>query len=341
MISSNLRLIDDPDRAAVGATAHEFLKWLGGPSLMRIAGRDPSRRRALAVLLHGNEPSGLVALHRFLVSGSVPAVELHVFVGAVEAALAEPRFAHRMLPGRRDLNRCFVPPFADRDGSLALEALNHLLALDCECLVDLHNTTGETPPYGIMTVRDRVHLGLISLFGKRAILSDIRLGTLIEAFDHVAPAVTIECGRAFDPASDAVAIRGLEHYAMLDTPPIEGEHEEIVELGDPIRVMLNRDTRVAFGAGAVDGVDLTFKAELDQHNFEMVDAGACLGWIQSGRWPLDARDARGAQRSTELFYADDGILRARRAMMPIMVTTDATVAAEDCLCYVVSPRGRQ
>ena len=315
----------------------ELLRSLGGPTLLRIAGRDSSRRRGLCVLLHGNEPSGLVALHSFLTSSIVPAVDLFVFIGAVEAALEPPGFSHRMLPGRRDLNRCFRPPYDDGDGQLAALALERLLALECEALVDLHNTTGETPPYGIMSVRDEPHLGLISLFGTKAILSDLRLGTLIEAFDHHTPAVTVECGRAFDPRSDAIARAGLERYATLHALPMAGEHEPIVELGDPIRVTLCSRAKVAFADEAVSEADLTFKAELDQHNFETVEEGASLGWMKSNGWPIRAQDARGAERSHELFYVEDGVLRARRSMMPIMVTTSPTVAAEDCLCYVVSP----
>ncbi len=47
-----------------------------------------------------------------------------------------------MLPGARDLNRCFVPPWSGPEGELAAEALRLLREAGCEALVDLHNNTG-------------------------------------------------------------------------------------------------------------------------------------------------------------------------------------------------------
>ena len=88
----------DPKTRDVGTTVEEFLTRLGGPTWIVLSGRDPLRTRAVTTLLHGNEPSGVRAIFQWLRSGTRPRVNLACFIGAVEAALAQPGFAYRHLP---------------------------------------------------------------------------------------------------------------------------------------------------------------------------------------------------------------------------------------------------
>ena len=90
-----------PDGRAIGRDPDGFLRLLAGPTWICLNGQDPSRTRAVTTLLHGNEPSGTRALHRFLLSEQQPATNVMALVASVEAALAPPGFAHRMLPGRK------------------------------------------------------------------------------------------------------------------------------------------------------------------------------------------------------------------------------------------------
>ncbi|MGL4566571.1 MAG: succinylglutamate desuccinylase, partial [Halioglobus sp.] len=105
--------IRDPAPGSGGNNVEEFLRWLDGPTCFFLSGEDPGRTRALVTLLHGNEPSGAMALWRWLRSARRPAVNVVCIVASVVAALAPPLFSHRMLPRARDLNRCFRPPFDD------------------------------------------------------------------------------------------------------------------------------------------------------------------------------------------------------------------------------------
>ena len=118
---TRLRFVDRPDPADVPADPAAFLEALGGATAVRVPGRDRSRLRIVVTLLHGNEPSGFRAIHAWLREPSEPAVDALLVIANVEAALAPPGFANRMLPDRRDLNRCFLGPFDDADGALARE----------------------------------------------------------------------------------------------------------------------------------------------------------------------------------------------------------------------------
>jgi hypothetical protein len=330
-----LRRLEAPASGDVPETPEAFLRDLGGPALLRVPGRDPSRSRAVATLLHGNEPSGLRALHHWLRRGETPAVDVLVLLGGVEAALAPPGFAHRMLPGRRDLNRCFRAPFEGGEGALAAELLGALESARPEALIDIHNTTGHTPPYGVGPSAGARQLGIVALFAERFLRSDLRLGALVEASDARCPSVTIECGRAGDPAADAVARAGLERFLRaghLDAAAGAG----VRVLADPVRVEVSAGARVTYGDGPEPPYDLTVARDVDRHNFETLDCGAPIGWLgRRDAWPVVARGADGREISRELFDAEDGVLRARCPLVPIMMTTDAGIAASDCLFYVV------
>ena len=106
-----LRFIENPDVAEIGNSPEEFLNWLGQAGCIFLEGENPERTRAFVTLLHGNEPSGARALFQWLKSGRRPAVNVLCFLPSVQAALQPPVYSHRMLAGRRDLNRCFRPPF--------------------------------------------------------------------------------------------------------------------------------------------------------------------------------------------------------------------------------------
>jgi hypothetical protein len=330
--------IDNPAPDEVGPSARAWLERLPGPCVVRVTGRDRSRRRAVGALLHGNEPSGLVAVHRLLRSGAPPVTDLVCFLGAVDAAREPPGFAHRALPGARDLNRCFAPPFEGAEGRLAEAMLEVLDERPTEALVDLHNNTGHNPAYGVSRTADAAHCALVALFAGTCVVTDLSLGALFEVADQRCPAVVIECGLAGASAADEVAAAGLARFAAA--PSIAPEAEAAMRvLSHPLRVELRPGARVRLQQSRAADVALTLHDEIDRHNFERVEAGTAIGWIGAGAaWPLQAMDGSGRDRSREFFTVDaDGALRAARPLVPIMMTTNAQVAMSDCLFYLVRP----
>jgi len=334
-----LRYRDAPRREDIGTSAEEFLAALDGPTVFRIPGRDRTRTRVLVTLLHGNEPSGLRALHGWFRSEPTPATDVLCVVAAVAAAQRPATFSHRMLPGARDLNRCFRPPFVGTEGVLA-EAIGHLVrSSHAEALVDLHNNTGHNPAYGVAVHAGASELGLVSLFAERVVLSDLSLGALTEVLADELPAVTIECGRAGDPASDALALAGLTRFVEAEQLPLAPVPSGIQVFGNPIRVGVRPGVRLAFSEAPAVNADLTLTSGVDQHNFSRLDAGTVLGWVRpSLPLPIEARGAAGDDRAADFFEIADGRLKTRVAMVPIMMTTNIRVAAQDCLFYVVRDR---
>ncbi len=338
MSGDPVRIWEAPSPAELGETPEAFLERLERATLLRIPGRDRTHTRVFSALLHGNEPSGLRALHRWLLRGVAPAVDLLCFVGAVEAAHAEPGFAHRMLPGGRDLNRCFAPPFTGPEGRVAKALLAHLRAARCQALVDVNNNTGHNPPYAVASRTDPERLALASWFADRFVDLDLRLGTMIEATQDDFPGITLECGRAGDPAADDEAERILTRFAEAEELPRKAARPLTV-LHEPVRVSLRPGCSVAFDASPQAIADLTVVDDIDRHNFETVPPGTRVGWLgQPGEWPLEARGANGRDVSRELFSERDGCVVTQRELVPMMITTDPVIARLDCLFYVVRPR---
>ncbi len=333
---SALTTWDAPGSDAIAATPDAFLAALPGPTVIRVPGRDRTRARAVVTLLHGNEPSGFRAVHGWLRQGIVPAVDAVIVLAAVAAARLAPAFTHRKLPGGRDLNRCFRPPFAGVEGAWAAAVLGVLRAARPEALVDLHNNTGHNPAYGVGTRVDNVRLGLTALFARRFVHSTLALGALAEVTADELHAVTIECGRAGDPTADAIAAAGLTRFLGADALPLTAVPPDMTVLADPIRVAVRPGTRIAFGELPDPAADLTLRGDVDRHNFETLPPGVPVGWVRAeAAWPLVAVGAEGADVSRDYFGVRDGLLATRRAIVPIMMTTDVAAALEDCLFYVV------
>ncbi len=325
----------DPTARDAGTTLEEFLTRLSGPTWIFLTGEDPSRTRAVTTLLHGNEPSGIRAIFQWLRAGTRPCVNLACFIGAVDAALAPPGFAHRQLPDGRDLNRCFRMPFEGRDGRLAAGVLDRLRAIAPEALVDFHNTSGRSPAYGVTTRLGDPQKALTALVSDHLIVTDLRLGTLMEATEDDFPTITAECGGAGDPRSDETAMTAFRSYAMAeslwDTPQ---RCAQVKTFHHPIRVSLEAGKQVAYGAAAMPGVDLTLRTDADHLNFGILNQGEILGWVRdSSPGVVVARDAKGRDRTPELFAVDAGRLVVAQASRIMMMTTNPQIAVSDCLFY--------
>ena len=322
---------------ALDAGDEAFLRSLGGPTAIALAGRDRTRRRAVVTLLHGNEPSGMRAVRACLTAEIVPATDVLIVIGNVAAGLE----VQRSCSGGRDLNRCFLPPYEGPDGSVAEQILEAIGERRCEAVIDLHNNTGHNPAYGVGIDDRPERIGLVAPFGRRFVVSDLVLGSLMEAIDPDLPAATVECGRAGDPGADEVARRGLQRFLRSDdvVGDARGRAGEIEILDRPARVCLRSEMGLAFAERRRPGAGLTMALDIDRHNFERVPAGELVGWLDpESPWPLYTVDSRGRDFSQDLFARDGDELRTRVPLVPIMMTTDPAIARQDCLFYCVHPR---
>ncbi|MDR4495657.1 MAG: succinylglutamate desuccinylase [Nitrospirales bacterium] len=325
---------EGPKPDEVGETVEDFLQKLGRPSLLWFPGKDSSRTRAFSTLLHGNESSGVRALHRWIKEGHEPAVNLLCFIGVVHAILTEPFFSTRSVPGWRDLNRCFRPPFEGPDGAIAESLLLEFRSVKPEALIDVHNTSGRSPAYGVTTRGGRQQEFLTSLFSDHLVVTDLQLGALMEATEHDWPTVTIECGGANNHLSHEVAYQGFARYASAES--LQHATPGVTVVHHPLRVEIRPGSTIVYGTERRAGTDLCLPLDVDLFNFGILTFQDSLGWVgPKGLDVLYTKDAQGCDRSREIFSIHEQTLRLVKPSRIMMATTRQDIAQSDCLFYVL------
>ena len=328
----------NPNPDAIGPTVTEFLKRLPGQTHIHVTGQDSNRCRAVATLLHGNEPSGLHAIFDVLCQQVVPVVDIHYFIPCVDAARQAPGFIYRMLPHQKDLNRCFKEPFGDTEqDQLAQELLANLERINPECVIDIHNTSGSSPSFGVTTFRDERHDSLVSLFTNHLVVTDLLLGSLMEISESMMPAVTIECGGTEDSKSNLMASEGLLKYITLEDVLSAPHLEMSLEIfHNPLRVELQENSEIAYGDHCLLQEGVTLLPDIEHFNFGYVEPENCLGFISGNLAAnLTVMDINRQERVLDYLRLSEGELYPTRRLKLFMVTTNPEIARKDCLFYLV------
>lgn len=334
-----LNQLTDPRPEQVADSVRGFLEQLAGPTVIRLTGRDSSRCRMAITLLHGNEPSGLKAIWRLIKDGFKPAINLDVVVAHVEAAMTPPLFSLRQLPGDRDLNRCFAPPFDDRPGKIAAAILQTIEDLKPEAIVDIHNTSGDGPAFTLATELNRQVSLLSAFFSHRMIVTDLRMKTLMEIGCHKMPVVTIECGGAGGPAADECAYTGLKAYASTDD--LFAQHLALEDMDiylHPVRLELVAGCDIQYIKDLENPeeatADVLLPRNIDACNFGVITPERALGLIRDCDG-LRLKNGDGIHPIDAYFEVKEGMLYPRDRLKLFMVTTNPVIAKSDCLLYAV------
>ena len=323
-------------------TPEQFIRNLGTSTLITLHGKDRSRCRGVISLLHGNEPSGLFALHEWLKEAPTPATDTFIFLGSIEAALHEPVFSHRSLPDHRDMNRCFRPPFdTDHQGHIAAQLIDIIAERQPECIIDIHNTSGSGPNFAVATRESLPHEALTSLFTHRLIVTGLNLGALLEMSRDDLPIVTIECGGARDKHSVETARNGLRRYLHDDdvlTPKSDIEPLDVYHR--PVRLELQSECVIAYASERLPGADLTLPRDIELLNFAVVDPNTPIAWLgEDAMRHLRVVDEEGRDVFDHFFAARGGQLYPSQRLKLFMITNNPTTALTDCLLYAAAESG--
>ena len=329
-----LRVWDSPKREDIADSVTGFLQQLKGPTLIRMRGESAKLCRVLVTLTHGNEPSGAQAIHKWLKAGKRPKTDVLVILPSVKAALTAPLFHHRQLPGARDLNRCFSPPYDDEQGLLTKSILNHIRESNPEAVVDLHNTSGASNPFAVTFNHNPRKEALASLFVEHVIISRIPLGALMEQHSDI-PIITLEAGGASDPASTVMAHRSLEKYFLSED--LFGNPLPVMLYENPLRMELLPPCPIGYADHPLPETAVTINKNIESFSFTPVDEGNPLGWIE--RDPEHFFLIRQGEQTLPVknFFQRDGegILRPKCKMRLFMATQRPDIAASDCLFYFI------
>jgi len=334
----DIRYMKDPAPGALPGSCQAFLLSLAAPVVIDITGEDTSRCRVIVSLLHGNEPSGLIAIHRWLVSSAKlpkPTTNIRFILGSPEAASLPPLFSHRYLPGGKDLNRCFGSGqntgYYRRAGLIA----GAIAEVSPEVVVDLHNTSGSGPAFAVCHGITANVLSLSSFFCETIILSAIRLGALMEQ-DFSCPVITVECGGCQDEFAHELAYEGIYHLLTCETTRYFHQEREVEIVYQPHRLKLKGHQMLSYAGQNLELPGVTLKAGIEQYNFSGAGRGEVLGWLDhNGLDNLQLLDEHGEELVHEYFSVSGHQLVCAADLRIFMATAIKDIAINDCLFYVI------
>jgi len=335
---NEMNYLSNPDLVILKADYEQFLLSITGPTVIDIKGKDSSRCRVINTLLHGNEPSGLIAVHRWLTEEfklPVPETNIRIIICSVEAASVRPLFSTRYVKDGKDLNRCFGSDQETdyyRRANLIEQAIRDVAP---EAIVDLHNTSGYGPPFAVSPSITTDGLSLASFFCQTMILSSIHLGALME-LDFGCPVVTIECGGSHDEQSHEVAFEGIQHIATC--PDINYFHQEksVDVIYRPLRLQIKPGIELSYSEHDEGYEGVTLKSNIEQFNYGSACQGQMLGWLdENGLDNLQLLDDAKENVIEEYFCTRDSQLVCAVHVRIFMATTIKNIAQNDCLFYVV------
>jgi hypothetical protein len=330
--------LKDPSFQELKADYEQFLMSLISPTVIDISGEDPSRWRACITLLHGNEPSGLIAIHRWLTAHDQlpkPTTNVRLIICSVEAANSSPLFSKRSLDGGKDINRCFGQNKQHQYYQRANIIEQAIKEVSPEVIIDIHNSSGCGPAFAVSPVITPEVLSLTSYFCQTVILSGLKLGTLMEQ-NFNCPLLTIESGGSDDEQAHKVAHEGLTHLFQHESAANLSQTRSVDVIYKPLRLRLLPQVTLSYAKHdeGVNGVCLTENIEL--LNFGISRKGQMLGWLDDkGLDNLRLENSCGNNVIKEYFTLDDNKLTCFVDLRIFMATKQAKTAIDDCLFYIV------
>lgn len=314
-----------------------FLRQLKGLTVFDVQGKDVTRTRVVTTLIHGNEPSGFIALHSWLLAKTQPAVNIRFILCNPEAASLSPEFTHRYLLEAQDLNRFFSLPSDINTGicKRAHQIMQAVVEVTPEAIIDLHNTSGGSPAFGVSISDNDKILDLISLFTNKVIVTGLHVGAIMEQ-EFTAPIVTIECGGANDDQSHQIAINGINEYTNRES--IFDHHADKVDIHrHPCRIELMEGVTLGFGQHSLVTADITVRDNIEQLNNQITPIGELIGWYDKDKnLPLLAKDEQGNDQLFDMLTLKNGCIYTKQSLQIFMATSNLDIANNDCLFYATA-----
>lgn len=328
-----LQLLESLPDGFLETGARDLYTLLKGPTLVSLSGRE-QRGIFVSILLHGNEPSGLLAVQAVLKKYRDKQLPrpLYIFIGNVEAA----RYGLRQLSGQTDYNRAWPGTELPASSESRLLSRVHEMMRDKNLLlsVDLHNNTGLNPHYACINRLDPQYLRLALFFSRTVVYFKRPRGVQSIAFAELCPAVTVECGKVGDQRGVKEAANLIETcltLRSLSNDPVDNRDIDLFHTAAQVKI----PERLTFSFDD-EPADINFSHELEYMNFREVTPGTPFGDCANlTQPPFVVLNEQAEDVFGDYFKVDNGLLRVTRPVMPSMLTLDERIIRQDCFCYLM------
>jgi len=335
---SEINYLQNPLWQDLHADYEQFLLSMTGPTVIDITGKNKNKCRVINTLLQGNEPSGLIAIHRWLTTRDeklLPKTNLRFIICSVEAASTKPLLTRRFLEGSKDINRCFGVKKQQGCYERAQIIEQAIREVKPEMVIDLHNASSPGPTFSVSSVITTETLSLASFFCQTLILSDLKLGTLMEQ-NFNCPFITIECGDSLDEQAHEVAFAGICHIANCENIGYIHQEKKVEVIYRPLRLQVKNNANLSYAQHDEGYSGVTLKRNIEYFNFGGALQDEMIGWIDGNDIEnLQLLDKKGRNVIDEYFYTRENQLVCRQNLRIFKATTNKKIALSDCLFYVV------
>ncbi len=330
---SKLQQLDYLPEGILTTTPEALYKILPEPTLIHLQGQQPDPL-FVSVLLHGNEPTGFLALQQLLQKFKDQTLprSLSIFLGNIKAA----RFGLRHLENQQDFNR--VWPGTEIESCTETLLMQEIFDVMKDrrpfASLDIHNNTGLNPHYACINNLDNQFMQLASLFGRLVVYFIHPKGVQSGAFANLCPSVTLECGRpgqkhgvehAFEFLNSCLNLTELANHSI----PVR----DIDIYHTVAQVKIKENISFSFDS---ETCDLLLDKDLERMNFTEIAAGTAMGTVNHcNGFPVVALNETGEIITDNFFVLNNNELQLKRRTMPSMLTLDERVIKQDCLCYLM------
>ncbi len=329
-----LRQIDSiPDGLLTLTDITRIWKIIPEPTLLHLQGRQ-KKPLFVSVLLHGNEDTGFLAVQKLLKKyqdRELPR-SISIFFGNIEAA----RKGVRRLDGQPDYNRVWPGtelPECD-ETRLMQQVVDAMAARHPFASIDMHNNTGKNPHYGCINYLDHRFQQLAVLFSHIVVFFQTPKGVQSMAMAQLCPSITVECGKPHEPHGVQHALDFLDTVLHLESIPDQPLPPHEIDIFHTVaRVTVPEAVSFSFGEKPAD---IVFAPDLDSLNFSELPIGTPIARVRPGSGAmLQAWGEDGNDVSAEYFAVVNDRIVLTEAVMPSMLTLDAKIIRQDCLCYLM------
>ena len=144
-----------------------------------------------------------------------------------------------------------------------------------EAVVDMHNTSGTTPPFSVCYGHTSQKQKLAGLFANSLVVSQISLGSLMEQ-DFSCPVITVEVGGNLESDSLEIAREGIERYFLQDDIFAQTISRKFHH---PLRLELLPHCRLQYAGTLRKNYDLALRRDIESFNFTSIGPTQPLGHI--------------------------------------------------------------
>lgn len=324
-----LQFYNSPPPGFVETTPNKMHELLKGPSIVRIEG-EKQPPLLVSTLLHGNEPTGILAVQKLLkeCKGQTLSREMYVFVGNIWAAEQD----MRRLPEQLDFNRIWKG--GERPEHILAEELKNFVAKNgVFANIDVHNNSGRNPHYSAISSLKPQVINLAAMFSDRLVYFIRPDSTQSVAMLKYGPSLTLEAGPPSDHSGVDHVCRYLKQVLDLDEVSVAKPDSKKLELYHSVaRIDLPMGIKVDVGNQPTNA-DVTISADIESLNFANCKPGTQFGWCKE---PLIVTNEDGEDVGANYLNYTDGRIVLKQSTVPSMLTKNVQVMRQDCVGYLMT-----